>query len=294
MPTTVFLGASTNPDGALIATTCLGFALLSAGRRRAAAFCLAALILVKPPYAPMALALLFPLPPRAALWASRGALLRRFGLASLAVLPGLIWFVWTMAAVAGPEGRPAYHPGSMWPGNPATVFYAVAPAAQLQSVIAHPLGFLSMFVTGTLGAWRLLAQQTIGAIGLQDVFLPGRLYLLWAVSAAAAFLSEIPAGPPGRTTPLTASLALFACAATVFLIWLSQYLNWTNVGEVYIIGPSGRYLLPVLPLLIFTIPRWTFSGAWALRPAGIWLPALVALADLALLPGWFAHTGHIT
>jgi hypothetical protein len=289
MPMTLYLAASANPDGALIATSCLGFALLTASRRRAAAFCLAAVILVKPPYALLALAILFPVPSFARFWAERRPLPRRLGLAILTVLPGLIWFIWTSATVAAAQCRPAYHPGPMWPGNPATVFYAVAPAAQLQSVIAHPIGFLHMFAAATLGSWRLLAQETIGLIGYQDVFLPGRLYVLWGLAAAMALLSEIAAGPIGRTTSITSIFALADCAATVLLVWLSQYLVWTDVGTPSIQGPAGRYLLPILPLLIFVLPRLTFPGAALLRGTGTALPILAALVDLAFLPGWFAH-----
>jgi hypothetical protein len=292
MPMTVYLAASVNPDGALIATACLGFSLLTAGRRRAAGLCFAAVILVKPPYALLALALLIPLPPLAQLWAARRALLQRFGLALLAILPGLLWFVWTMAAVSAPQDRADYHPGPMWPGNPARVFDAVAPAAQLQSVIAHPLGFLHMFVAASFGSWRILARGAIGLLGYQDVFLPVRLYILWGVAAVAAVLSEIPVGPRGRTTVLNAGFATAIGAATVLLVWLSQYLVWTNVGTPAILGPAGRYLLPILPLAIFVIPRLMFPGAGALR-AGIWLPVLAALVSLAILPGWFAHHLHL-
>jgi uncharacterized membrane protein len=294
MPMTLFLGASVNPDGGLIATTCLGFACLTAGRRAAAAACIAALILVKPPYALLSLALLFPLPPLAQFWSARRALLQRFGLVILAVLPGLIWFIWTIAAVSGPEERPAYHAGPLWPGSAAVIFHAIAPAAQLQSVLAHPLAFLRIFVAATFGVWRGLAVETIGVLGYQDVQLPRRLYQLWAVAAAAALLSELPEGPRGRNSVATAALALTAAAGTVLLIWLSQYLNWTNVGEADIIGPSGRYLVPILPIFIFLVPRLPFPGAWGLSAAGVWLPALAALVSLAILPAWFVYHGHLT
>jgi hypothetical protein len=294
MPTTLFLAASANPDGGLIATACLGFALLTGGRRGAAALCFAAIILVKPPYALLALALQFPLPPLAQFWAARRVLRQRAGLVLLAVLPGLVWFIWTMAAVAAPVDRPAYHPGPMWPGNASMVFHTVVPAAQLQSVMAHPLGFMRLFIAATFGIWRALAVETVGILGDQDVALPYRLYWLWAAAGAAALLAELPEGPRGRISAATAALALATAAATVLLIWLSQYLNWTNVGAAEILGPSGRYLLPILPIFIFIVPRLVFPGAWALRGAGVWFPALAALVSLAILPGWFVFHGHLT
>jgi hypothetical protein len=54
------------------------------------------------------------------------------------------------------------------------------------------------------------------------------------------------------------------------------------VGADHVQGMQGRYLLPVLPALLFAVPRWRAAGLPGFLPA---VPAiLLGLADLAYVP----------
>jgi hypothetical protein len=61
------------------------------------------------------------------------------------------------------------------------------------------------------------------------------------------------------------------------------YLDWSNLGLGIIDGMQGRYLLPLLPFLLFAIPgfRWRFR-------LPLLLPALPAVAmgifDIGYIP----------
>lgn len=282
LPMTMSLGSSCNPDGLLIATTALAIALITRGSLKSAAVCLAAVILVKPPYAILALALLFPV----SFWmANRRMLFERVLLVTLTILPGALWFIYTMAAVSAPTAHPPYHPGPLWPGNPATMFYATDPAAQLDCIIAHPFGSLRLVWTSVMtNQW--LVRQTIGILGYQTLVLTDGLYRIWMVGIVGAMVADLLAdGEPGPALPDILVLILVMIIG-VYLVWISQYLNWTEVGLNTIDGPAGRYLLPLIPILGLALPKIGFRGAWVMRRVAKCLPMLAALCTLLLLPRW--------
>jgi uncharacterized membrane protein len=70
---------------------------------------------------------------------------------------------------------------------------------------------------------------------------------------------------------------------TYWLMMVMFYLNWSNLGLGIIDGMQGRYLLPLLPFLLFAVPefRWRIT----LPPL---LPALPAIAmgifDIGYIP----------
>jgi len=290
VPMALALGASCNPDGLLIATTALGVALFSRGAWKSAAFCMAMVSLVKPPYALLALPLLLPLPPLRSWLSARHVLLRRFGLVVLTVLPGVLWFAYAMVAVSAPTAWPAYHPGPLWPGNPATIFYTTNPGDQLQAIHAHPREFLDMiWAYFSLRPYQLyLIRTMIGVLGWLMIILPPAIYHLWLLAAAGAVIADITEAGGAPPSWPDSVLLLAGILVTICLIWLSQYLNWTLVGLAQIQGPSGRYLLPLVPVLGLALPRLRIPGARSIQRAARCLPVLAVLGTLILLPRWLA------
>ena len=123
-------------------------------------------------------------------------------------------------------------------------------------------------------------------LGWLTVLLPDALYTLWYVAVPAALLCDLLAR---RTGPRQGSLAglalgLAAAAACVLGIYLSQYLSWTIVGNPTVQGPSGRYLLPILPLLALSLPSFRVRGGGWLRAGLAMVPVAAALAGAAVLP----------
>ncbi len=290
MPMTVSLAASCDPDGPFIAVTALGAALMSRGMWRRGACCLAVAILVKPPYALFALAYLLPLPPVKAWIMERRMMFRRFREMLLIILPAIAWFLYAIWFVSAPEPRPAYHPGPLWPDNSDITLYATNVMLQLHVIIAHPIKFLSMVSNDfTNDVYRNnFVTSAIGILDWLRIPLPNFLYSLWLLAIGGAVVADIlvdtPIGPQWHDTLMLIGVII----GTVLLIWLSEYLTWTNVGMAHIEGPQGRYLLPILPIFGLALPRLRFMGADQIRRLALMFPIFAALTTLLVLPGWMA------
>jgi Predicted membrane protein (DUF2142) len=261
LPVSVFQGASVSGDPLTQVAIFWWFAeCLRAAERGAdtlapadlARLGLAALALglVKPGYAPLALASLM-LPLRAAprLALAAGAL-------ALAGLPTLWW-----ASVVAAADLPPLFPGA-------------DPVAQLRHMAAHPIAFLlaaAAAIQALLPAWL---DGLVGNLGHFDVEIP--------VAATALGLSAVVASATlghGRLPRGGAGFLLAAFAATLLTVLAMAYLGWSAVGSHTIQGVQGRYFLPLLPFALAGLPR---APAGAQRPlAGAVVAALVAVLTVS-------------
>jgi uncharacterized membrane protein len=184
-----------------------------------------ALGLVKPGYAPLALAALG-LPLRA------GARLALTGAAlAAAALPTLWW-----AGVASAAQAPPLFPGA-------------DAAGQLRHMLAHPLAFAAAAggtVSALFVAWL---EGLVGNLGHFDVEIPPAATALGlAAVAASVSLDRAALAAQARlafgASFVAASLAVLAMA----------YLGWSPVGSDKIQGVQGRYFLPMLPFALVLLP----------------------------------------
>lgn len=290
LPMSLSLAASFNHDSLIIATTVLAAALLSrrspchvGPSRRSlgvAAALIALVLLAKPPYAPLAAMLLVPLP------AGRDIgrfLLRRTALAALVVLPGVLWFGYANAVVATPVPRYTYEAGPLWNGARPATFDGTDTRAQAQVLLSEPIRLLTVpakFLF-TVKHMATLAMGAIGFFGWLDKPLPVALYWLWAAGFVLPFAALAGQGEGIRR----ADLALLAGSALlcVWLVILSQYLSWTNVGEQVVYGPQGRYLLPILPILALAVPRLREASLAGWRRIAVGAPIAAAAVSLVVV-----------
>jgi hypothetical protein len=278
LPMTVWLAGSASQDGLCVAAGVLGAALLTRAGR-AAFWCgcaaLAVLALQKPPF--LALAILPLIAP------GRGWRLRLPGAVGVA-LPGLLWSMAVAALVSVPllPGQP-YHPGPLWPGDPARLFRSAIPAAQITVILHHPAAAALLPLTGGSQALHVLWLQFIGYLGQLSIRLPGPLYTLWSVAIVSAVAGLLAAPRAPGTRWFTAPLAALGMVGSIELIFVALYLTWTPVGMDRVDGIQGRYFIPLLPVLLFAVPQ---AGLLGRLPNWIWwlAPLAAILATDATLP----------
>jgi hypothetical protein len=282
VPMTLSLAGSCNQDGLLIATACLAAALLTSTRLAASSSGAAALALVlaaKPLYLP--LAVLVPLARPLRGW----ALGARAGWFVLTALPAVLWYLLAAKYAVVGFDRGAYAAGPLWPGPPGQAFATTDPAAQLR-VFLHDPTLLFRLPIDTIAHSQWLFHELVGVIGTLDLFLPDWLYLPWFAALGAALAATLLGGwrsAPGWPMP-HCLFGLAAVIATVFAVYDGQYLTWTPVGATLIEGPTGRYLLPILPFLGLVLPRLRLRGGDALRVALTAPAVLMAAAGLIVIP----------
>lgn len=299
VPMTLSLGASLNQDGLLVATSVFAAACMTRviaaraeGRAERATFAAAALALAlvvaaKPPYLPLVAMLLLPL--GRAGWGLDGRKLAgRAAVAALAVAPAIVWLIAVTLDLSVPVERPPYEAGPLWPGPRPARFAGTDPGAQLRVLLAYPYRIFTVpwrFLT-SVGRLSRLGLAFIGVLGWHDLKLGAWLYAAWAGALGVSLWAVLrrpasrPSGGPLAHPLWHVALVMAAVFGTLWLILLSQYLTWTNVGESAIWGPQGRYLLPIAPLLALLPPRdgrvrVPAADSWA------WVPALVALVGMA-------------
>jgi hypothetical protein len=218
-----------------------------------------ALGLVKPGYAPLALAALaLPLRARTRLALAGAAL-------AAAVVPTLWW-----AGVVSAAEQPPLFPGADLAG-------------QLRHALGHPLAFLGAAAGTAAALWPAWLEGLVGNLGHFDVEIPAAATAagLGAVLASAA-LERGALRLPGR-------LWLLASFAVTWLAVLAMaYLGWTPVGSDKIQGVQGRYFLPILPFALAIVPAVPGRLRGLLRAAVVvTLVTVLAVSAVALVRTYY-------
>ena len=219
-----------------------------------------ALGLVKPGYAPLALACLAlprPLVPRLALAAAALA---------AAALPTLLW-----ASVVAAAQQPALFPGADLAG-------------QLRHTLAHPFAFLAAVAGTTAALLPAWLEGLVGNLGHFDVEIPAAATALGLAAVAASAALE------RNALPLPARLLLLASFfVTTLAVFAMAYLGWTPVGSDKIQGVQGRYFLPLLPFALAAVPAAPPAIRRGLRVAVVAaLVAVLAIAATAMVRTYYA------
>lgn len=289
LPMTLFLAGTLNQDGVLTALTCLACACLTRATRpwRLAGLVGFALVLgAKPPY--ILLMGVFALPLFApGFW-------RRFGDMALVMLPVVAWIVVIALFVMVPYGKAPYHPGPLYSGDHNVLMDHANAGAQWHILMERPRRFLALPYYDTIHNAFVYYLMLVGVLGpLQLILAPG-IYHGWAVALVFAvgglLLTRRPVVMAPRTALFNFIAVLAACGVTYWLLEITFYLDWTEVGRPDIVGIQGRYFLIMLPFLLFAIPyvqslpglrRFNF----ALPPLLLAAPtAVMALFDIGYIP----------
>lgn len=255
LPETMSLAASFNQDGMLIAACALAAALLTRdpmempARRWLAASIVGLVLCSKPPYGLLIFCAALPI-------IGVGAI-RRIVLAGLFGIPALVWVLVMMHTTFVPRLLPAYHPGPLWPGNPAQMFDQVDALANVRVLLHRPSLILSLPYDYITTDYSALKGQFIGRLGWLDVQLPPKLQTAWAIAIFISFVGAVLGCSRGarRWNPVDAIFVLTMILTTIIAICIAFYLSWTPVGATMLGGVQGRYFLLLVPFLPLTLPR---------------------------------------
>jgi hypothetical protein len=248
-----------------------------------AALLIAVVGMAKPPYLALGAMLVLPLPPLST-WRDDTAFWGRIGVAALACLPGLLWMGLAVPQANGVIPRAVYEAGPLWPGPRPALFHSTDLGAQLRVLLADPWRFVWLPTVSFWGNANLI-HEGFGVLGWLNVVFAEPFYNFWEAIVVLAVLGDAfrPGTGGGRgPKPLESLLLVLAVVACIWAIYLSQYLAWTDVGAVPIVGPTGRYLLPLVPMLALAVPR--IRGAGRLGTALTVLPLLALAAGLFIVP----------
>ncbi len=212
-----------------------------------------ALALAKPPYVVLAALLLVPA------WQHRG----RVGAALLGATVAaaglaVAWNHWAQQHFFPPP----VPPGGVPPGSYA--YHDVSPSRQQSFIVHHPQSFFAA-IGRTIGArpWALVRDSVAQLPRWEAPMLIGAVML--AAVGLASCASPWPRATPAATVRVSG--AVLALVTTIALFAVADE-GWNTVGARRIDAFQGRYLLPVVAVLVVVCARgrgsrWTAPAAFA-------------------------------
>ena len=130
--------------------------------------------------------------------------------------------------------------------------------AQLKVLFDRPWRFLTI-PADTIGRDPGVFRESVGVMGWLNMFVPNPVVLMWTIALATGLCELF--GRPSRWSVLRIGWVLAVLLMTLDLIYLSQYLSFTEVGSRLVQGVQGRYLLPLLPFVLLAAPALPLSPA---------------------------------
>ena len=295
LPVTVFQAAMLSADGITIALALVVLALaldaaatprgaLSGRRLAEIAVATVALGFTKPPYILFALAFAIP-------WRRHGGTVARALVASVGAgfAATAAWGVYASSVYEPPRLPPGY----AGPITQYTVFTHVDPHRQERFVLQHPWHFAQTVGHTLAASWSDLVREAVAQVPLWTV--PAALVVAALVVVAVATIArddtESDHTPPGHTVgPVLgwrSRLLLLGIASSAFsALMVLAYVGWNAYGSPRIEAFQGRYLLPLVPLLLLTLPARRSQ-----KDGGLGL-ALGTASSFVLVAVWFGLRSH--
>lgn len=270
LPMSLYLFASASPDGPLISSALLVFALMNrtietgslSGRSLIFATLFAALIAgTKLPYLPAMVAIIV------GLWCFAREQRPAWPalLASLTVVV-LVPLIWTSASNAGAVD-------ASWSGR------MIAPSEQIAFLLQTPLAIfhIAQATFETFG-WRY-PHEMVGYLGWLDAPISWNGAMLLLFLLVTVVLLDRPDRSVGRARWGIATGLLLSLGG----IFLSLYIAFNPVGSLTgIAGVQGRYFLPLLAFFAFLFPSSALRP-WKLRSAMLSVILLVLVSQVELI-----------
>lgn len=243
LPVMLFQGASVSADALLLPLVAVFASILvrlsariATSRREngMAAIATAVVAIGKVAYLPLAV-----LPPLAARLADGRWSPRARTLLAAAVAALVLWLGW--AAIVQ---------GKVFSIRPDVL---VDPTAQLRGMLAEPIDS-ARFVGYTMirSAWYYLRRSVGMQLGWGEIEFPTAFTM---AALAMLFLSAIPTASRDRRSIPLLGAALVAALVSYVAVFALIYMQFNAVGAPEIVGVQGRYLTPLLLVLLALTPR---------------------------------------
>lgn len=207
----------------------------------------------------------------------------RMAVLALIILPGAIASLgWAMIVKTHVLGDVVY---STLNGN------HVEPAAQLQAILNHPIGYIGVVLRTLFGSSEpIFAWISFLALGgWTNIQVAPIFYALLSIGFLFVWMSG-DAPPAALRTRLAIGVQLAIFFATVGAIATLVYLQWNGVGSPVIEGFQGRYFIAAAPLVLAAAPaRIALISAGDRREIlafGIPIVGLIAMAS-AIIAQYF-------
>jgi uncharacterized membrane protein len=148
----------------------------------------------------------------------------------------------------------------------------VFPDRQTALILADPLSYAAVLLR-TFFLTPLIRDTLVGLIGVfgPPVRMPPFFYPALTVALASVFVAEPRFAPGALQAWPTRLLAAFLFLTAAVIVLTLLYLQWNRLGAPVVEGFQGRYLYPLIPLVLVLLP----SGGR--RAFGLDAPAWLAL-----------------
>lgn len=163
---------------------------------------------------------------------------------------GAIWVAWSLS-VQGKVFTVGDHDG------------IVSVNEQLMYLKSNPFEFIKIWLRTIQRDPLGILEQMVGRrLGWLDVMLPKTTVRLALAALVVAFLFR---APVAGLQPLSRLTTFFLLSGALIASYLLLYLQFTPVGNDVVDGFQGRYLIPLLPLMILIFPVLSLSEEWRKR-----------------------------
>jgi len=124
--------------------------------------------------------------------------------------------------------------------------------AQIKFIIKNPLYFFNVLFQTLRGNWKNYLQCLVGVFGYHYYALPNFVYALYFLGFlifSFFYESEIDLNKKDKRIIFSLILLFILCTFLIFYCMANQ------VGSPTIDGVQGRYFIPLIPLILFILPK---------------------------------------
>jgi uncharacterized membrane protein len=126
--------------------------------------------------------------------------------------------------------------------------------AQLTFFLQHPLQ-LSFVFAQKLFKMKFFVNSFIGQLGWYDTFIDRKIVTSYLfILLLCCLIGRKSDKNHEAINPYNFAINIVLLTSIVYLICLSVYLIWTEVGAFYLVGIQGRYLIPPSGLIFLSLP----------------------------------------